>query len=75
MISKSYAQDTTKVLFIGNNFTSSNNLPNLFQQLAQGAGHNVVIASHMPGGISVGDVSQRTSAHMNNPYVYSLMKK
>lgn len=69
-----YAQDTTKVLFIGNSFTSSNNLPNLFKLLAKDAGHNVVIASHMPGGISVGDVGQGNQAHMNNPYVYSLIK-
>lgn len=28
----------------------------------------------MPGGISVGDISQGTSAHMNNPLVFSLIK-
>ncbi len=69
-----HAQDTTKVLFIGNSFTSQNNLPNLFYQLAQASGKNVVVASHMPGGISVGDTAQGTSAHMNNPIVYSLIK-
>lgn len=68
------AQDTTKVLFIGNSFTSQNNLPALFAQLSQGSGKNVVVASHMPGGISVGDISQGTSAHMNNPLVYSLIR-
>ncbi len=68
------AQDTTKVLFIGNSFTSQNNLPNLFLQLSQASGKNVVVASHMPGGVSVGDISQGTSAHMNNPIVYSLIK-
>jgi len=69
-----WGQDTTKVLFIGNSFTSQNNLPNLFFELAQGAGKNVVIASHMPGGISVGDTVQGTSAHMFNPVVYALIK-
>lgn len=68
------AQDTTKVLFIGNSFTSHNNLPALFSQLTQGSGKNVVIASHMPGGVSVGDIAQGTSAHMNNPLVYSLIR-
>jgi hypothetical protein len=68
------AQDTTKVLFIGNSFTSQNNLPLLFTQLAQGAGNKVVVASHMPGGMSVGDISQGTSAHMNNPLVYALIR-
>ena len=68
------AQDTTKVLFIGNSYTSQNDLPNLFKQLSIGTGKNVTIASHMPGGISVGDISQGTSAHMNNPIVYSLIR-
>lgn len=69
-----WAQDTTKVLFIGNSFTNANNLPELFRQLSVGAGEPVVIASHMPGGISVGDISQGTSAHMNNPVVYDLIR-
>lgn len=69
-----YAQDTTKVLFIGNSFTSANNLPQLFSQLSSGAGHTVVIAAHMPGGISVGDIRQGAQAHMNNPHVYNLIK-
>lgn len=68
------AQDTTKVLFIGNSFTSQNNLPSLFAQISQGSGKKVVVASHMPGGVSVGDISQGTSAHMNNPNVYSLIR-
>ncbi len=70
----SHAQDTTKVLFIGNSFTSQNNLPAVFSQLVQSSGKNVVVASHMPGGVSVGDISQGSSAHMNNPLVYSLIK-
>lgn len=70
----SYAQDTTKVLFIGNSFTSANNLPNLFKLLAQDAGHHVIVESHMPGGISVGDIRQGNQAHMNNPHVYNLIK-
>lgn len=68
------AQDTIKVLFIGNSFTSQNDLPALFSQLSQSSGEHVIVASHMPGGISVGDVSQGTSAHMNNPVVYSLIR-
>ncbi|HCQ16800.1 MAG: hypothetical protein CMI36_05215 [Owenweeksia sp.] len=68
------AQDTTRVLFIGNSFTGANNLPNLFEQLAANAGHHVVIGAHTPGGISVGDIRQGNQAHMNNPYVYNLIK-
>lgn len=69
-----HAQDTTKVLFIGNSFTSQNDLPNLFNQISLGSGKDVFIASYMPGGVSVGDISQGTSAHMNNPLVFSLIK-
>jgi hypothetical protein len=68
------AQDTTKVLFIGNSFMSFNDLPTLFSQLAQGSGEEVVVASRIPGGASVGDTIQGTFAHMYNPDVYSLIK-
>ena len=66
--------DTTKVLFIGNSFTYYNDMPGMFQQIAFGANKNVVIASHTPGGISVGDIAQGTSAHMNNPIVFDLIR-
>lgn len=68
-----FAQDTTKVLFIGNSYTSQNDLPNLFKLLAQGAGKNVVVDSYMPGGVSVGDTAQGTMAHMNNPAVFAII--
>ncbi|OIP00193.1 MAG: hypothetical protein AUJ98_08840 [Bacteroidetes bacterium CG2_30_33_31] len=74
LVINSRAQDTIKVLFIGNSFTSQNDLPNLFSQLSKGSGKSVIIASYMPGGISVGDISQGNQAHMNNPIVYSLIK-
>ena len=75
-LSVGFAQstDTIKVLFIGNSFTSNNNLPSVFQQLALGANKPVVVASYMPGGISVGDISQGTAAHMNNPIVFNLIR-
>lgn len=73
-LSLAQSSDTVKVLFIGNSFTSGNNLPSVFKQLALGANKSVVVASHMPGGISVGDISQGTAAHMNNPVVYNLIK-
>lgn len=64
------AQDTTKVLFIGNSFTYVENMPDLFKNIAESAGYKVKIQMHAPGGISVGDISQGTQAHMNNPVVY-----
>jgi hypothetical protein len=68
------AQDTTKVLFIGNSFMSVNDLPGIFSQLAQGSGRQVVVASRIPGGCSVGDTIQGTFAHMYSPEVYALIK-
>lgn len=67
-------QDTTKVLFVGNSFTYFNDLPMVFQQLSKGAGKTVVVGSLTPGGVSVGDTAQGTSAHMNNPLLYDLIR-
>ncbi|MEI6489341.1 MAG: T9SS type A sorting domain-containing protein [Bacteroidota bacterium] len=73
-ILKAVPADTVKVLFIGNSFTSNNNLPLLFQEMAIGANKAVVVNAYTPGGMSVGDISQGTSAHMNNPIVYNLIR-
>ena len=64
------AQDTIKVLFIGNSFTYVENMPDLFRNIAESAGYKVKIQMYAPGGVSVGDISQGTQAHMNNPVVY-----
>lgn len=68
------AGDTTRVLFIGNSFTAVEDVPGLVRDLSQQAGHPFVFFMHAPGGISVGDVGQGTSAHMNNPVVYDAIR-
>lgn len=68
------AQDTTRVLFIGNSFMHYNDLPGLFSSMAAGAGEAVEVADHTPGGASVGDTIQGTFAHMYNPLVYDLIR-
>ncbi len=70
----SQAADTTKVLFIGNSFTATFDVPQIVKRFADAAGLPMVIASHMPGGISVADVSQGTMAHMNNPMVFDMIR-
>jgi len=40
----------SRVLFIGNSYTSANNLPSVFQQCANSAGFFVEVASSAPGG-------------------------
>jgi Secretion system C-terminal sorting domain len=66
--------DTTKVLFIGNSFTYTYNMPALVQGLADAAGLPFKFVMYAPGGISVGDTAQGTSAHMNNPLVFDLIR-
>lgn len=41
---------TTRVLFIGNSYTSVNDLPEMTRQLALSLGNTLVVASSMPGG-------------------------
>ena len=67
-------EDTTRVLFIGNSFTYYNNMPQLFEQLGNLGNHPVKIMQHTPGGVSVGDISQGSLAHMNNATVYQYIR-
>ncbi len=66
--------DTTRVLFIGNSFTYMNDVPGLTKGLADAAGFPFAFQMWAPGGISVGDVAQGTSAHMNNPVVFDMIR-
>jgi len=66
--------DTMKVLFVGNSFTYYNDYPAMFKQMAQAVNRPVFIQTHAPGGVSVGDTSQGTMAHMNNPTLYALIR-
>ncbi|MFM9007852.1 MAG: PKD domain-containing protein, partial [Bacteroidota bacterium] len=55
-----FAQDTLRVLFLGNSYTSYNNLPQLVQSLSTAAGKTMIVDSNMPGGMTV-------SGHINDP--------
>ncbi|MDY5970068.1 MAG: hypothetical protein SPJ13_08675 [Bacteroidales bacterium] len=44
------AAQKKNVLFIGNSYTSANDLPSLVRQAAQSAGHDIVYESNTPGG-------------------------
>jgi hypothetical protein len=68
------AQDTTRILFIGNSFTYYNNMPLMVKAFADSAGINVVTGMHAPGGVSVGDTAQGNMAHMNNPVLFALIR-
>jgi hypothetical protein len=58
-IGKFVAQDTLNVLFIGNSYTSVNNLPLLVKNLSTSAGKTLNIDSNMPGGYLM-------SSHLND---------
>lgn len=68
------AQDTTRILFIGNSFTFYNNMPDMVKALADSAKIKVITGMHAPGGVSVGDTAQGTMAHMNNPVLFAMIR-
>ena len=63
-IGKFVAQDTLNVLFIGNSYTSYNNLPLLVKNLSTSAGKTLNIESNMPGGFPL-------SSHLNDATTFS----
>jgi PKD repeat protein len=59
----SRAQDSVSVLFIGNSYTYSNDLPTLLRDLSASLGDEVTFDSHTPGGTTFAN-------HAANPVVY-----
>ncbi len=47
---KGHAQDSLRVLFLGNSLTYSNDIPNLINELAQSNSDRFTYAEHTPGG-------------------------
>ncbi len=56
-----HAQQTS-VLFLGNSYTSVNDLPNTFRQLALSLGETVNVGMHAPGGYMLEDHSSDVNA-------------
>jgi len=67
IMSVSLFADTTNILFIGNSYTSYNNLPNLVTQVAFTAGDTIYTESHTPGG-------RRISQHAADAQVFSRIR-
>ena len=63
-----HAQNTTKVLFIGNSITYFNNMPQTFEAIANSLGDSTEVTMYAPGG--TGFVN-----HVNDPNVYSHFKQ
>lgn len=68
------AQKPINILFIGNSFTASHDLPNIVKQFMLADGLPVYTLAYAPGGVTVGDVAMGTAAHMNNPLVFNLIR-
>ncbi len=61
-----YAQDTLRVLFIGNSMTYVKDLPGLLTNLASSNGKTIITSQNTPGGYFLSD-------HVTNPLSLSLM--
>jgi PKD repeat protein len=61
-----YAQDTLRVLFIGNSMTYVQDLPGLLTNLASSNGKTIITSQNTPGGYFLSD-------HVTNPLSLSLM--
>ena len=61
-----FGQENTSVLFVGNSYTSYNNLPVLFQDLSSSMGKTVVVEAKVNGGYTF-------QSHANDPVTYQKM--
>ena len=64
----SNAQDTTKVLFIGNSITYFNNMPQTFESIANSKGDPTEVTMYAPGG--TGFIN-----HVNDPNVFNYFQQ
>lgn len=62
------AQDTTRVLFLGNSYIFFNELPALLTELSESMGHVVVTGQNTPGGASL-------QGHVNNTESQALIQQ
>jgi len=65
---QSIAQDTTKVLFIGNSITYFNDMPQTFEAIANSKHDTTQVTVHAPGGTGF-------IHHADNPAVYDLFRQ
>ncbi|NQX85226.1 MAG: T9SS type A sorting domain-containing protein [Flavobacteriaceae bacterium] len=57
----SFAQNTKRVLFLGNSYTAYNNLPNLVSQMATNTGDTLIYDSNTPGGFRLMNHASNTT--------------
>ncbi|TMC84861.1 MAG: hypothetical protein E6J06_05415 [Chloroflexi bacterium] len=72
------AADCTRILFLGNSYTSVNDLPVMFANLAWSGGHRVETAMQAPGGwgLSDHDLSQDTPTELaSKPWDFAVLQE
>lgn len=57
-----HAQDSKKVLFIGNSYTAANDLPGLVNQIATSMGDMLIYDTHTPGGATLSNHASNATA-------------
>lgn len=65
LVAPTAAQDV-EVLFLGNSYTATNDLPEVFGFLANSGGYTVVTDQHTPGGFTLGSPQGGDPPHMSN---------
>jgi len=67
LVNVSNSQTTLRVLFLGNSYTSVNDLPQLVYLVSKSAGDSIVYASNTPGGLTLeGHCNNSTSVNLIN---------
>jgi len=66
--------DHRDVLFLGNSYTNSNQLPALVESLANAAGHTMLRAQNTPGGNTLGAPQGNGNEHVNNTTSLALIQ-
>lgn len=66
-IEGSFTEGRPRVLFVGNSFTSANDLPRMFASIALSLGTRVAVDSHVPGG-------QTLEGHSKDPAALAKIK-
>lgn len=65
VLNYSWGQNSKNVLFLGNSYTATNNLPELVKQIALSTGNNITYSSNTPGGYTFqGHSSNATSTNL-----------
>ncbi len=73
-----FSQQTRKVLFLGNSYTATNNLPQIVSDLATSTGDILIYDSNLPGGSTLLDHSSNSTSQnkiLSNDWDYVVLQE